>query len=159
LCCRHLAVAIGRLTDSRAKVKLARSSVIFGPAAGRAKNPSCPICLSLERTTATLAQAIQRSDGRARFQRTLEAGPLFCHRHREEICSRNATQNFAHIQQTKLQRLTNDLAQAERRAGAESERLVAQTLGYLLPEVPPDRGSESARGREQRTENYQRKVG
>jgi hypothetical protein len=137
LCSRHLALALEQLQDSRAKAKLVRRSVIFGASEGSRGKPACPICASVQHTSEILQRAIHGLDRRIRFQKAIEAGPLFCHHHREQVCYRNSAPHFARIQQEKLRRLADDLARAEHSGGSEAERLVAQTLGYLQLEVAP----------------------
>lgn len=136
LCVRHLAFALERIEDTRTKANLLRSSVILGSESGIASEPACPIRGQLDHITATLQRAIRRLDARARFQKAIEAGALFCCKHRDQICSGNVAPHFARVQQAKLKRLTDELARADRGGGVEGDRVIAQTLGYLHSEVP-----------------------
>jgi hypothetical protein len=159
LCCRHLTLALGHAKTSRIKAKLARSSVILGSGANTGAKQECPICTSLEDAAASLQRAVQRLDGRGRFQKAIETGPLVCRNHRDQICSGNIAPYFARAQQVKLKRLAEELAQVERTGGLESYRVIAETLNYLRSRDQPCPSGEPVRDSGEAYQAFHRKVG
>jgi hypothetical protein len=159
LCAQHLAFVLEHIKDSGTKANLLRSNIILASTAGTAARPACPICASLEHTAATLRRAIQRLDVKARFQKVIAAGPLFCLSHRDQICTRNVAPYFAQVQRAKLKRLTHELLQAEPHGEVATHRVIAQTLSYLLQsEAPFVIDSKSPRLGEESSAALQRKV-
>jgi len=136
LCAAHLESCFGSTDDPCARARVTRT-IIETIIARRA---ACQVCEYLNRVEARLARAIVTLDSRVRFRKALEAAPLFCRRHGTLVESDPLAMNFAQVETAKLQRLRDDLAQAEILNRETLEPLTVSALAYLggvVLEQPP----------------------
>lgn len=135
LCGEHLARLIASGNVSADRVTLVRSAL--GASMRRQGGPDCMVCAMVGASVQRLNYAISWLDSRPRFQRALEQAPLFCRRHSFQIAQRRSTANFIHVEQRKVQKLINDLAQAQLRKLPAMDGLIERSVAYLaaVPQV------------------------
>jgi hypothetical protein len=129
MCGAHLALVIAKLSEAPARVALVRS--ILGASMNSRNAADCAICTTLSRAVQRSAFVIHWLDSRVRFQKAIEDAPLFCRDHVWRICDKGAAANFRGIQRRKVQKLINDLAQAQLRNRPEIQSLIEQAVLYL----------------------------
>jgi hypothetical protein len=127
LCATHLKSYFGCTDDLSTRARVTRK-IVETIIAGR---PACQVCEYLSRVEERLARAIRRLDNRMRFRKALEMAPLFCQRHVNLVASDPLAVNFALVQRAKLQRLRDDLAQAEILNRDSLEPLTLSAIAYL----------------------------
>lgn len=127
LCATHLESYFGCTDDRSARARVTRR-ILETIIAGR---PACQVCEYLRRVEERLARAIRRLDNRMRFRKALEMAPLFCRRHVNLVVSDPLVANFAQVQRAKLQRLRDDLAQAEILNRESLDALTLSAIAYL----------------------------
>ncbi len=159
LCDRHLKLLLERFDEPRALASALRRTMLAALKPGTEESGTCPVCKFLEQTTNSIVRALERSDAKQRFRRSIEGGPLFCRRH-YELVNQNSAPHFVRTQRLKLKRLANDLARIEGSpAAVYSDGSIVETLVFLLSDLPECSGRlETILNRKDSTESH-RKAG
>jgi hypothetical protein len=142
LCGFHLARVMAALSNEPARVGMTRSTL--GAAMNQKEGLDCAICKSSERVAERRRWPIRCLDSRVRFQRAIEEAPLFCRAHLQRVGEKSVPR-FHQIQQRKIQKLFNELAQAQMRKRPELELLLDQAVTYSNRSRLPAPSSVSGR--------------
>lgn len=91
----------------------------------------CEVCALDQRVINRLARMIGCIDGRIRFEKAIQSGPLVCRAHFGQIIRTVPAEHFAQLQYRKLQALIDELGQARLRQSDELDDLIGKAVIYL----------------------------
>jgi len=132
LCATHLRLLLEFTPDAAARVSAVQDALQRSLAAP--SEPAiygCELCALSQRLMYRLARMIGAMEGRIRFEKALENGPLVCAPHTRYVLGTARAERFGQIQQKKVDALSAEIAQSRLRHSGHLEELMASAVRYL----------------------------
>jgi hypothetical protein len=132
LCGTHRTILLDFARDDASRVSAVQSTLresIMKPT-NRHTN-GCEVCALAGRLMNRLARRIAAMDGRIRFEKALENGPLVCSAHVTQVLDTVRAQRFVQLQHKKVEALIAEIGQSRLRGSRDLEDLIATAVRYL----------------------------
>jgi len=131
LCGHHLQAVLNSLDsrDPRTRADVIQAVLAANLSVGGL--PGCRLCTTTQAEVDLLIATIRKCDGRFRFEKALERGPLFCRLHAAQVCAGQVLPGFSRVHGAKLKNLSNDLLRARARNDGALEKQIEKAVRYV----------------------------
>jgi hypothetical protein len=131
VCGAHLSALAGIVAHAASRTALVKAALNNSLDGTGVWAFECDICRAVEAAGGRVASIIRLLDRSLRFEKALERGPLFCHRHIARIVGHGRAPAFARIERRKLEELINEISQAQLLRRADLQDLIDKAAAYL----------------------------